>query len=183
MAEARAMAADLEARGVGHFTLDAEDEAARRGAGAAYDARWSVPPGEHHARLAGGAFWGAEVSVGWGPELVACAERLARLFDESASLDPMHRRFGAYAGHHAVSLGVQVLGRRSPDAVAALRDRVRDALPDLVARGGVPYRAGNLWRPTLDAHPEARAASAAVARVRAALDPDGVFPGPVDGTP
>jgi hypothetical protein len=114
------------------------------------------------------------VNVGWGPELHACAERLTRLFDATAEVEPLHRRLGIYAGHHVLSAGVQVTVRRDPAAIDGLQDRIRGALPDLLARGGVPYRAGNLWRPLLERHP----AIVLSERLRALLDPDRVVPGP-----
>jgi FAD/FMN-containing dehydrogenase len=173
-AEGKEMAGQLERAGFREVAMHVESENGRRGESPDYDARYAIPPGQHRTRLAGGAFWGAEVALGWGPELAAGVERLARLFDEASSLDVVHRRFGVYPAPHAVSAGVQVLGRRQPAAVEALRDLIRRALPDLVACGGVPYRRGNLWSPVL----EARAVAAATSRVLSALDPFGVLPGP-----
>jgi hypothetical protein len=177
LAEARDLASELEAAIGGKILLEPESAEARRGKGKDYDRRYSVPPGEHRRQLRSGAFWGAEVAVGWGSELRACSERLAALFRDAASVEPLHRRFGVYAGHHVVSVGVQVLGRRDPDAVNALEQAIATCLPNLLDLGGVPYRTGNLWRAALKERESAGSALDLVERLRVVIDPRTSLPG------
>jgi hypothetical protein len=165
--EATRLARDLEAQGLPSFALEPESPAQER--------RYTVPEGEHRKTLKGGAFWGAEVAVGWGPELGACLDRLATLFEALGAHAPLHRRLALYPGHHVLSLGTQVLARRDETSVDAVRATIEAALSDLIAHGGVPYRTGNLWRAALDAKaPDARTLAESVFR---ALDPEGVLPG------
>jgi FAD/FMN-containing dehydrogenase len=180
--EARAVAVALKELGFPAASLALESEAARRGESPDHEGRFSVPPGEHRARLRQGAFWGAEVAVGWGDELPASLARLEALFAEVGALDPIHRRLGVYPGHHAVSVGVQVLGRRDAASVEALRRCLAAALPDLAALG-VPYRQGNLWRSSLEVHPGARAASLFMERLLGVMVPAGTLPGARGGAP
>lgn len=149
-----AAASERIAAPLGELGLEAqrvvqETERARRGLDPDYEWRFTVPAGEHRSRLAGGAFWGVEVSVSWGAELDVALERLQALYDASASLDPLHRRLGMYAGKHTVSIGVQLLVKRAPEHVQVARRLLADALDDLLDVGAVPYRDGGLWGPAI----------------------------------
>src|SRR6185437_8268468 len=138
-----------------------------------------VPPGQHRARIQGGAFWGAEVVTGWGDDLRACLDRILALHAELGAASPHHRRLGIYPASHSVSVGVQVLGRGEPERVDQVLGILGAALPDLLAAGGVPYRSGNLWRKALAERAGSSGGSfAEVERCLRVLDPDLVLPGP-----
>ncbi len=184
--EAARVGEALEALLGARVALDVEGDRARAGELPEYDARFDVPPGQHRRRIAGGAFWGAEVATGWGDDLRASLDRLLSLHAELAAASPIHRRLGVYPASHSVSAGVQGLGRGEPDRVAQVVGVLEAALPDLLAAGGVPYRPGNLWRRAIAARVGSLGddgGAAAVDRCLRALDPDGVLPGPDGPSP
>jgi FAD/FMN-containing dehydrogenase len=177
--EAARLRSELQAALGKAATLEAETARGRAGELPEYDARFSVPPGQHRARVEGGSFWGAEVATSWGDDLRGCLARLLSLHHDLARLRPLHRRLGVYPASHSVSVGVQALGRGGEQRAAELAAQIAAALPDLLAAGGVPYRAGNLWHQALAARlGSASDAPAAIERCLRALDPDGVLPGP-----
>lgn len=148
-AEARcaAVARGLEARDARRWV---ESEAARRGELPGHDERYSVPPGEHHARTGAAGFLGIEVNVNWGDQLDSALRLFADLFTSLQALDLGHRRLGIYPSSHAVSIGIQAM-LSGGDATA---DAVRHALGAIVAPldaiGAVPYRPGRIWKETTD---------------------------------
>jgi FAD/FMN-containing dehydrogenase len=150
-----------------------ESAASLRGEEPDYSERYSIPLGQHRARVAGGAFWGVEVSVSWGAELASCLERLVALFSSLVAFGPVVRRLGIYPGHDALSIGVQVLGRPGERDVAVLRAHLADSLLPLLELGAVPYRTGHLWRDALVAFEPLSAHRSMTARLFSALDPEG----------
>ena len=147
---ARRAAASLASSELSVSGSAAEPEAARRGSQPEHAWRYSMPPGQHRARLGGGAFWGVEVATSWGAELAPAIDRAMTLFDAVAGLPPLlHRRLGIYPGRHSVSIGVQVLIDRTERSSDAARALLGPAARDLYALGAVPYRWGSLWRSAL----------------------------------
>jgi hypothetical protein len=154
-----------------------ESAASRRGDEPDYGRRFSIPLGEHRARLASGAFWGVEVSVSWGAELAPCLVRMLALFETLGAFSPIVRRLGNYPGHDALSVGVQVMGQRGDAAIAGLVRHLTEALRPLLDLGVVPYRSGNLWRDELLAFSPLTSAYFPMAeRLFQALDPHETFP-------
>jgi FAD/FMN-containing dehydrogenase len=127
-----------------------ESAAGRRGEPPDHDARYSLPPGTHHARTGGDGFLGIEVSVNWGAQLDPTLGALAELFATLRTLRPGQRRLGIYPGPHAVAIGVQAM-LTGGEATA---DDVRDVMARFVDRlsvfGAVPYRPGRLWHAIVD---------------------------------
>jgi hypothetical protein len=168
---ARALAAAWRAAGLSVAAPEIEPDDARLGVEPAYQYHWTFPAGEHRARLLGGALWGVEVGVSW-RGVAACIERLVRLHRELDDLPLLVKRLALYPAAHSVTVGVQAIVQRGGD-VDAVVAKLSDALPDLLACGAVPYRAGGLWRAALERH-GARDVAGELAR---ALDPDGVIGG------
>jgi hypothetical protein len=161
--------AEWTAAGLAVSEPEIEPEAARRGEDPAYEYHWAFPAGEHRARLGGGAMWGVEAGVSWAA-IEPCAARLWSLFAQLDRLPLLSKRLALYPAPHAITVGVQAIARRDArlDPLIAL---LAEALPDLLAHGAVPYRAGHLWRDALAAH----GPPSLPGELLAALDPDGVI--------
>ena len=142
-----ALAQSLDAR---ESSAWVESAAGRRGDLPDHDARYSVPPGAHHARTGREGFLGIEVNVNWGTQLDSALKLFADLFGALGSLGLGHRRLGIYPSAHAVSIGIQAMlsgGEATPDAV---RGAMAKFVEPLNALGVIPYRPGRLWNESID---------------------------------
>jgi hypothetical protein len=127
-----------------------ESPLGRRGELPDHDARYSLPPGTHHARTGREGFLGLEVNVNWGAQLDATLGVFADLFRALGTLPLGHLRLGIYPGPHTVSIGAQAMlsgGEATPDMV---RDAMAKFVEPLSALGALPYRPGRLWRAIID---------------------------------
>ncbi len=127
-----------------------ESPAGRRGELPDHDARYSLPPGTHHARTGRAGFLGIEVNVNWGEQLEATLGVFADLFHALCTLPLGHARLGIYPAPHTVSIGAQAMlsgGHATPDVV---RDALTTFVEPLSALGALPYRPGRLWRTIID---------------------------------
>jgi FAD/FMN-containing dehydrogenase len=141
------VAQGLEARDTRSWV---ESAAGRRGELPDHDARYSLPPGTHHARTGREGFLGMEVNVNWGDQLDAALGVFAALFAALGTLRLGNRRLGIYPGPHTVSIGVQAMlsgGEATPDKV---RGAMAKFVEPLHALGALPYRPGRLWRAVMD---------------------------------
>ena len=169
----------------GGFALDAfdaEPPGARDGSDDGY--HWSFGRDEHRSRLLGAAFWGAEVTTPWGPATRSALSTALALFDSLASVEPVHRRFAVYPGHHLVSVGVHVLVPRNPASVARTVELLQAATPALTAVG-VPYRGRGLFAQAISARLReggADASRALVDAMFATFDPDHLLGSRTRGT-
>lgn len=173
---ARALGEALEAAGLRDIALLVETDDERRGVEPDYARHWISTEERVRNSLALGAFWGVDVITSWGAELDETLVTLHALFARVASHDPLVRRIGVYPGHHTLSSGLQVIGRRGAAEVDALAATLGATLPGLLAAGAVPYRVGHLWRDAVDAHLAAAGRGDTAVVLRAALralDPDG----------
>jgi FAD/FMN-containing dehydrogenase len=142
-----AVARILEARDARRWV---ESAAARRGDLPDYDERFSVPPGEHHARTGRDGFLGVEVNVNWGDQLDSALRLFAELFENLAACGLGHRRLGIYPGAHVVSIGVQCMLSGGAATATTVCDALAGCVASLTALGAVPYRAGRLWQRSME---------------------------------
>jgi len=127
-----------------------ESAAGRRGELPDHDARYSLPPGSHHARTGQAGFLGLEVNVNWGAQLDAALGVFAELFQALGALPLGHLRLGVYLAPHTVSIGAHAMLSGGSATADAVRDAIARFVEPLAALGALPYRAGRAWQPITD---------------------------------
>jgi hypothetical protein len=141
-----------------------ESAAGRRGDLPDHDERYSVPPGDHHARTGREGFLGLEVTANWGDQLDAALRLFTDLFGVLGALRLGHRRLGIYPGAHAVAIGIQAMLSGGEATADMVRDAMTEFVEPLSALGVIPYRPGRLWRATMDRQETADPAGAIIRR-------------------
>lgn len=127
-----------------------ESAAGRRGEEPDHDARYSLPPGSHHARTGQAGFLGLEVNVNWGAQLDAALGVFAELSRALGALPLGHLRLGVYLAPHTVSIGAHAMLSGGTATADAVRDAMAPFIEPLAALGALPYRSGRLWQATTD---------------------------------
>lgn len=127
-----------------------ESEAGRRGKEPDHDARYSLPPGSHHARTGRAGFLGVEVNVNWGAQLDAALGVFAELCRALAALPLGHLRLGVYPAPQTVSIGAQAMLSGGTASADTVRDALARFVEPLAALGALPYRPGRSWQAITD---------------------------------
>ncbi len=127
-----------------------ESAAGRRGELPDHDARYSLPPGSHHARTGQAGFLGLEVNVNWGAQLDAALGAFAELVRALGALPLGHLRLGVYPAPHTVSIGAHAMLSGGTATADAVRDAMAPFVEPLAALGALPYRPGRAWQPITD---------------------------------
>lgn len=127
-----------------------ESPAGRRGELPDDDARYSLPPGSHHARTGQAGFLGIEVNVNWGTQLDAALGVFAELFRTASALPLGYLRLGVYPAPHTVSIGAQAMLSGGTASADTVRHALARFVEPLAALGALPYRPGRSWKAVTD---------------------------------